>query len=650
MSYETNSVLSLNDFYDALITFMTANGWTLHDTITTRDKVLTSTGTDGKRNMTYRLTANSEAGRPYKDPSNSHQAIPQVLVRGYSNWDAGTNTGTGEFGHWGPNIVTAQNGDPAMWMYRIDGFTPPIAGSGIEYSYWSTKSNNFLPIQHDGFRKGIMWNFTGTGQFIFQDIVTAQTGSTNGANGSSTSSDNRPAWVHDLTTNKDYMYCLLANASDSLRYQRCDLEALTWTTLTAPALATNPGDAQSVWDGADTIYVHCAATTNVFKKYTISTATWTTLAVSPTTRISHTGGSRNAIFIPASVSGHTEDAVYMFLGNTTNIYRYNVTSNTWTTINTAWATHNATNGDFIEWDGAGFIYWHFPFNSAIYRISVTDLTLTSWVSLGNVQSAGHSTTANYFLNHLATKVRASNVLSNTYYFLGDADSMIVVTKVGTGSTAKYYWMYMGKYDTSYRDSVMTLTAGATVGVRPTVTVDSTAGFVVGETVTIYNPTTAVSEQIVIFDIPSGTTFRPNNLVNSYAIGSRVGVDPIQHILSGDCGFGCLPTSPKGYKSDYEQAMYHVEPILDIIGSNRGAPSVRGSYNPCPYLIFNPYSALDKYETLGTLRNVFSLPNAAFPKPQAEDILIVAGQQYKYFPSSVKDVSADTRGIVIGPIA
>jgi hypothetical protein len=57
MAYQTGTAAGLQDLMDQLVTFATANGWTLIDTVQSpNDKVIKSTGVDGKQNLVVRLT------------------------------------------------------------------------------------------------------------------------------------------------------------------------------------------------------------------------------------------------------------------------------------------------------------------------------------------------------------------------------------------------------------------------------------------------------------------------------------------------------------------------------------------------------------------------------------------------------------------
>lgn len=57
MAYTTSIVGSMTALLDAIATFMTGNGWTLHDSLGPHDKVFRSVGTSGKQNHIIRITS-----------------------------------------------------------------------------------------------------------------------------------------------------------------------------------------------------------------------------------------------------------------------------------------------------------------------------------------------------------------------------------------------------------------------------------------------------------------------------------------------------------------------------------------------------------------------------------------------------------------
>src|SRR3989344_4633462 len=96
----------------------------------------------------------------------------------------------------------------------------------------------------------------------------------------------------------------------------------TWTSL-----AVNPGvgaGSRMIRNGADdTIYVTQGNSTTGFYRYTISTNTWTTLAVAPGALSDGSSMIRNG----------ADDTIYVTRGNmTANFYKYTISTNAWTSL------------------------------------------------------------------------------------------------------------------------------------------------------------------------------------------------------------------------------------------------------------------------------------------------------------------------------
>lgn len=660
MAYATGSATNLNDLYDALVTFMTANGWTLHDTVTTRDKVLKSNGTDGKRNMTYRLTAYNEAGNPYKGVSDYHKFAANILVRGYHNWDAPTNTGLNEFGKLGPWILQGEqwSNTGSYCFLRFD-VSPPPANGSISFHHAMGSTGNM--VNHfDGRRKA--WSFSTTSQSLrVLDIATGEAFAAT-SNGSLVQNfGNRYALVYDVATDKEYIYVLNNTSTQIDQFWRYDVDANSWGRLASPNVSGTPQGGWVIWNGGDFLYVLMGGNGVGFQRYQISTNTWTVLTNAPagrSTNLTPFNGSStsiNCVYVPASVTGFSEDVIYTMLASSgSTIYRYDVTSNVWRSTTGTGALSSPTTLDnqiLLLFDGQRYLYYG-DINADDNGWYRSDLTTTpnTFVNIGTLMDTPRPTGGAIFINHNTSHIRGHETAFVQYFFYGDADRVVVVTRIGTNIlNGKYYWAYMGKYDTYYRPNVMTMTAGASAGSLVSIQVDSNAGYVAGDSVQVWDPTTGNIELTNIFDMPNGTTIRCG-ITKSYTIGSRVGVDVSQQIITGDTGWGCTPIDAKGYKTDNEIPAYLVEPALGVSANLRGAPTIRNYFMPVPYHIYHPYSNLSRYETLGTLKGVFAINKGAYPKPQPEDVIFVGAQQYKYFPvRETERWGSDNRGIIIGPI-
>jgi hypothetical protein len=460
--------------------------------------------------------------------------------------------------------------------------------------------------------------------------------------------------THAPVTGKDYVWVFGMTAITANQWVRYDIDSNIWERKTGPGSAA-PNQGYLTWDGGDFIYAMPTTANSAFYKYQISTDSWTSLTATPVVKSGFATaanlGFSHTVYLPASVTGFSEDVIYTWLVSTsTTIYRYNVTSNTWGPSITMPFTPDANT--FMVWDKAKYMYAMgpnrpSPFNQW-YRSDVT-VNPNAWTNLGILQQAIFTPMGGALVNHIVSKVQGSDLIPGAYFITGDADYISVVTRVGADPvTAKYYWMHFGRYTPAYRTTVRTLTAPAVPGLRATLNVDSSAGYVQGESFTLWDPVTGTSERVTIYDVPTGSSYRVVQLLGAFGTGTRLGTDPSQQAISGDTAQACAPLGAKGkYKADYQSANYHT---VAAARTDLGAPSGRGAYVPVPIQLEDPYTGLNK-EVLGTLKGAFYINKAAYPAPQPEDLLTVGGAQYKYFPlDRCKLFAGINYGLVIGPIA
>jgi hypothetical protein len=662
----------MNAVYDALITFMTSNGWTVADTVTTRDKVLTSSGTDGKLNMVYRLTGNAEAGNSWKNPAAYQKVVPQIIARGYHNWNAGTDTGTNEYGILDMMVTGPVVNSGQLWYYnRINTTVPLTDGTTPLLSPFNSKGTSTIsvavPHMFDGRRRVYAADQANTGLSYIGDLASPAGNYLSWA----TNAGNLPmaqgmVWVWDATTNKEYIYYFQNTATLASQWWRYDIDSATNQQMAATTWAASaPNGSELLWDGGDYIYAFKGAATTDFSRYSISGNSWSARTASPALPSANTvsiARGKRAIYVPNSVTGIGEDVIYLRIDSTTTIHRYNVTANTWSGSITAPTT--MAQGVMLLWDNVRYMYVWYPINTVSSQLWRSDLTTApgTFTNLGTVASAALNTHSAFMTNTPTSSLRCSNTLGTKYWFVGDADAVTAVVRVGDNRlSAKYYWFRLGKYTTNYKSAIMTLTGSATAGVRPTITVDSTTGYNTGEKVTIFDASTGTSEQVVIYEVTSATQFKANNLVYSYTSGSKAGSDVVQHILTGDSGFGGTALTGAGFKPDYLRPWYYVAPDPDT-GFRNSTYTGRGAYMPLDFRISNPFmTAAGTYPTAGTtpfanceflgrLTSVYALPSASYPAPQAEDTVVINGQNYIYFPQSETAwlATPNNMGIVVGP--
>lgn len=684
MAYQTNIALSMNEVYDALVAFMTANGWSLYDNIPisgSRDKVLFSAGSNNRLNMYYRISTN-QFGNPYKDRGDTHVKIPYIFIRGYHNWNASTHSGSGEYGEFGPLLFSGQ-----QYSNTLDHFAYPFErGDGTlaqplnytGYKYVGAQGDiggidntitgdswqyGFMVQQFDGKRR--FWNGSTVGVFSV-DFAAGMSRDFNAGLGTQNFYLNTCAHVKDPVTDKEYIFIIVNNGTTCSRF---DIDAQTFgICASAPG---NISGGKMMWDGNDYIYVLAHNATGALYRYSISANSWSAMASAPTTFTSRSPGSAQSIphcvYVPSSVTGFAEDVIYVSADSGTVIYRYDVTANAWrSTVPTGALTSPFTQAlqSMLLFDGKRYLYAYYPTANVCYRSDLATSPNT-WTTLGTLDSGNRTMEGATVLQFIVSKLRCNNVLTMKYFFHGDADSVRMVLRIGSSAgSGKYFWAYLGKYDTSYRPVIAGITSPVSPGVRVTVPVDDATGLVAGDTVTIANWSGSHFENTTLFSVSGSSVVC--NLTSSFPSGSRLGIDPSQVILTGDTCKGTTPISFNGYRADYESDWYHVFPEVDFVSSLRNSPAPRELYIPARMKIYNGESfsvsapttigsrtTNSKLETLGFLKNVYAIQQDSYPDPQNEDVLTIGDSQYIYFSlqhNALVSSTGDKRGIVIGPIS
>src|SRR5574343_199552 len=648
MPMSTGTVSNLNDLYDAFITFCLANGWTLNETITTRDKVLKSVGTDLKQSMYYRHTANTEAGFPYKFNGAPEKGFPHFITRGYQYWNAGS--GLNEFGQHGPwlhigELAAGTGGTRLVQLPKPGVDAEPVintlARTPLTQDHTATPTQtsfNYLPLW-DGVRRITDHNRSGSNYPVWRDLWTAEPRYSTYAVGPAVPGiiNAAPCVVWDATTDTPVFYLLQNTATLAQQFVKCDTRTGTYTALAAPPWAASvPQGGALTWDGADTIYALHGNNTTEFAKYTISTNTWTSLAATPVARSStfanptSSGLPGGLVFAPNTVTAIGENVRYAFLAASgTTIYRYDITSNVWrTTSGTGALTcpFTITLNTGMAWDNMRHLYLWAP-NSAVNAWYRSDLAVApnTFTNVGTYAAAVFNQMGYHLQEFACGRARASAVLVTKYWFIGDADGVSIVTRIN----GNYYWSYFGLYASKYRSEVMTTTGAVSAGSKVTVAVESSAGYAGGERVLIFDPTTNKVEFTYIASVPNATSVVVTRLVHNYTTGSRLGTDPSRQIITGGSGMAVTLHDARGFRSEPAPA-YYVSPDLERIPSGvfpNGALNAREAIELQPMNIKNVYEGLATFEELGTLNRVFSVPYAAYPSPQPESLLNIGGQQY-----------------------
>lgn len=676
LHYLAGSQVGLNLVYDDLLTFAVSTcGWTLAETVATRDKIIKSQGEDGKSDMVFELLVSTAARNPFKVNYNPHVKFPYIMAMGWNAWTPGApGTGFKPFGQVGPwifsgstTLSSAQAADTAR-IFRYSSPSFPIVTIGSTDAAYVGRTRRVKtadsfenPSQvFDGRRKVLGFNNVTQTQMGWSDLSHGEANLSSGGIPPTSfgTAGILPCLVHDTVNDKDLLFSLNPTATLANQWLRYDIETNTWNTMAPPTwtASTTTGGA-AVWDGADTIYVLHGNTTTEFAKYSISGNSWTNLTAAAVARataftVGGNGCTTNMVYVPNSLSGIGEDVIYVILAASgTVIYRYDVTANAWrSTSGTGALTAQQTIGasTFLLFDGQGFLF-HGTTAAAPgnwYRSTVT--VPNTWTNLGIPQSLNtRSHNGLIHMNHVPAKVRSHATQTTNYWFLGDKDSITVVVKVNT-ATPHYYWMYFGRFSSSNRTAKMTATAGISPGGRVTVTVDDTSAYSAGEPILIWDQASGAVERSLIYAIDTPTTFRAN-VSGTYTAGARIGLDPTPWCAVGN-GFALCPNDPMGYGSDNETSQYVAEPLPDSNAVKRSSPGSGGLYQPVPITIFNDDTTTSKNQNRGFLKNTFSMSTGPNPQPQPEDTVKIAGKTYIFFPDTeTSRYTVDTRGILIGPI-
>lgn len=643
LSYATASVSGAQAVFDALITFLTANGWTLIDTLSTGDKVLHSTGTDGKKVLYARVTLTSDAGNPVKYGKERWRS--GVIVRGYRTWDTVAHTGTGEYGRWGPfmftNVGTNYNTTTSfvLWLPQDQTKAPLTASQQRSF-------NNTSRIM-DTLGGRILAGQNGAASLLF----------INSFEGSSWTAPSSPAtggvavYCYVVSNDgKEWIYTL--SVSDASFY-KFDIAAGTWTRLADVSWAAGTDTSGVIlFDGNDTIYAMRGASTTSFGKYTISTNTWTALTALPTAR--NSSQADNANYIPATASGLANDVIILGLNLSTSLYRYDVVTGVWTTTVAPVTIGTATsNIAALNFDNSRYCYASLFTDTRVYALDVTTWTWTNLGTMQNSQGIGGGQTLFPFTSIVYT----SNVANTTYYFLGDADSFTVATSEG----GRDWWFNFGTYDSYYNTTKMTLATTTTAGFNTTFQVDDTSTLTVGAIVTIAGPLGENWEQVTVLSITDATHFVAHATL-PHLSGSFLGDDIMPYVSAGPGG-ATTPLDAKGYLTDYINPSWRLYPAITVsqpwLNSYRTG---RGRMMLIPMVIQGPpfttqappigNGSMD--DAPGTLRNIYALTNPRDPtKLQSGQQVTLGGKTYIILlPGSEYGFAANSfasPAIAIGPI-
>lgn len=643
MAYATGTVTGLRALLAALNSFMTANGWTLHDNLGVHDKVYFSSGELEDQHMYIRVSmdvrslnftgqttnytpgqiltgATSGAtaylvsvvgngatgtlnlvdikgafvsGEAISDPlgglANASGALryPEVFyarelencldwlnVRHYTFWNAGTHTGVGMSDRVGPLLI---NGHGTLWAdkaasaFRINGKDT----SQAPYLFYEPKDlygtkNAVLTLSASGTSYngyGVLQQFTG-GSTIPMGGAVAGLGLRSWQLGLRTAikdallpvqdnnSGGRTIAFVDRTTGAHKVFYWQASAVLASMFWVMDISTgVATNTSSPPFAATAVGVGTSaVWDGLDGIYVAHGSST-AFARYNISSNTWTSLAAFATT-LSSSWGSATAyepLYITAgTIPGVTQDEIWILTNGVaaTTLQRYSVTSNTFSPLVVPVTPTTGSLCRFV-WDRQRYVYFQTGSFTYAYVLDLQNIG-AGWSSVSfTVDPSTQSSNGRFYFNEHACRVRSHTTLPTTYYFVGDADGIAMVTQVNNHK----WFSRFGKFNT-YRSSATTNVSASLAAGDVTATVESSNGFTVGDAILVVDRANGAVAPSVVSAIPTATSLS-FSLPFAMSATSYITVDGANCALFSDHFFAVTSMGVGGIAPDYQPQLYRV---------------------------------------------------------------------------------------------
>jgi hypothetical protein len=652
LTYQTGTVVGGSALLAALVTFLTTNcGATVLDTLSTNDKVLTWTGTDGRKKY-LRLTTTGDAGNPVK--YGKERWRDGLIARLYANWNTGTHSGTMRAGRWGPILGQSSNtAAPSIAAARLsDNDAYPVSSSGVA-----------LGLTLNGRIGGLIGNRVlygtglGTQTLIgFTDIVSGETwNSSVWPDGGATSSC-QPCYVLS-PDGKEHLYFIGVAGTHFWRY---DIDTNTWNQLAdMPWAAGSTGGGFCLYDGNDTIYAARGSNSTSFAKYTISTNTWTALTALPVARGAGFSSQNVAVYVPASASGLSSDQlVFPCALSSSTFYRYDVNAGTFTAITAPANFGSSGNISTMAFDDSKFIYF-LETTSSCWSMDVTTLGAPVFVANPFLNGAIASNFGSEVFRQLSGVVFCDPSLNTTYYFLGDADSLFV----GTAENGRNHWLHAGLYD-SYRGASFTTTTGVlAAGFQVSVPVVSSSGYAQGDIVDLVNADGTNWELVTITSVPDATHVVVN-VTKSHTTGALLGRDVLSFVVTGGSGLACTPRDGQGYQTDYVAPSWNLRPAFAQQALNNTAPGGDKYFQQIPLMITGPpfsgpannltFGSGSLNANLGTIRNVFAFGvSGSAPPSSGQQVIGIDGKTYVALrPNSEYPFGAGAvagHGILIGPI-
>jgi 3D (Asp-Asp-Asp) domain-containing protein len=362
------------------------------------------------------------------------------------------------------------------------------------------------------------------------------------------------------------------------------------------------------------------------------------------------------IYIPAGNLAGTFAAkdIVIWIGvdgpTSTTIRVYNVTDNTHTTATLPAAMALSTSSASLLWDSVNnLLYFSAQDTNQQYAwvcdLGVNGLTFVPNRTVTTRASAAGSYSLLY-MNHFVSKLKVAGFGANTYHFMGDADSVAMVSVPPSG---RYYWSAFGRYTSGKPSQIATTTGSISVGSPVVFAVDSATGFAVGRRVLILDVTNGRVEATTLQAV-SGLNLTAV-VRNAFPTGSRVFIDGVNCVITSDSGQACFCYDVGGVNYDFQSSYARCAPLVDTATTSRASPDASGDVELWPVNMLEEVAGLQSKGNRGTLRNTFMLANALYPSPQPGTLVrnAVDGKDYLVIESEMTRLLSDTRLVALGPV-
>lgn len=493
------------DLWKKVTDLMLSAGWTVQATIADGyDKVYISTGEDGYAINYLRVAARKQD--EYRENFAYSQRLDADGYSGFLNFLAyqffpttGTSSADGysEIGRMGPILYTCDQ-DSVGDLRRTNLITstaasPRVTDHSSNTVQWPARNqldatSNVGGTRFDG-TKFLYFQHT-NGQFRRHNVSTGTTSLISQqvdrflANG----------FTQLKSTDRYYMLGLTSNTTSGFQALLFEFN-FNDTLISAKYIANPPWGTSSLAPqvvGYDR-YFYAARGSNStdVARYDILTNTWTSLT---TTGLTGVSGSGAIVFVTRQQTGLSKHRIYLLTGNNTSNFKYINVEDDGSVLDASWST--ATSSPFIntgsgnqpglEWDGYDRIFYGPGTNGStrneFYRYSISANT---WTLIdANFFPQDLDDVVSFQLhNGLQSRVRAeSNKPGQKYWLFIDKDRVIVITKDASGF---YTYCYAGAIQSYYDISTKAvITSAISPGAGVVIPVNDTTRFTVGEKVQI----------------------------------------------------------------------------------------------------------------------------------------------------------------------